>query len=587
MKYLLIPLLFLTYFSFGNSDESFTMITTENVELASCEEFGGFPPDITVGTSSSSFTFSSSLGTGWSNQNIKINGTILVNSNFSINNCNLSFGSKGYINVQTTGVNLDIDDSNLFACQEMWRGIRVHRGSLNLDNSSIEDAQYGVSIGNNGSAHIFQNDFNRNHIGVYASLSQTNSATISVFQNNSFRCSNNLNAPYAGQSPTPDNISFAGVYLINFNGVGILGSEFDNQMNGVILDDCIANVSNNTFNDMLIDTYQGYPSLETGCGIFALDSELTASGNDAANSSATHGFVNCEKACIYTRDSDITSSKNNSFEVDRVSFGYDIEGVKVGDVNIFQNDFVLLDGLFTATTGIKADFIGVDIDFDATNNTFTGSGFVTALDLDMNSATTNSSGCEIKLNDIDFTNAERPAIFMTTNNYTGSIDVSSNFIDYYGNTSQSFTNIIAYSSSPDNSTFIQFNYNEITAHQSGNNYRAFFINDVEGDIQYCNNILDGSDRGMEFDGQCRVNEVYGTTFVNHGGTGLFMQGAVTEIGIQTHHQNDWQAGSCCGFREADAPASNFNTAASRFIVDGNANASFLPSPVNPTGWFCN
>lgn len=309
------------------------VIVFDNPPPTLCDEYGGHAADIIIdGGGNVVFLDEDSFGGQWQDQTIEINSTVVVNQDFSITNCRLSF-APGTRFVILDGANILIDRSKLFACNQMWKGIRINNGTLRFYRNQIEDAQYAIDGGHGGTINLSRNQFYRNHIGVRAVLPVSNNFSIGTFTQNSFSTTEELNSPYENQNPHPGLSSYAGVLLRNVDGATLYNSTFEDLINGIIIDQSTVAVRGCEFRTMRNIDYNEYINdYPNACGIIAIDSDLQQSGNEEED------FISCRNAGIYTENSDIISSRND-FLLQPNEYGYDINGVRFGNIDIQNNRF--------------------------------------------------------------------------------------------------------------------------------------------------------------------------------------------------------------------------------------------------------
>lgn len=180
-----------------------------------CDEYeqSSYSLEIGVGTS---FTYSSQL-TGTLPTNIWIKGDFYVDDNFKFENNIIKIEPGVTIHVLTTTMFkriLTIKNSKLFACDELWKGIKLNNGTgvFTSDGSIIEDAEAAIHAINTSNAKlsIKNTTFNRNVIGIQLENGPTDSHPPVIFQfaDNIFNC----DAPLNG---TTNEVSYAGMKLVN------------------------------------------------------------------------------------------------------------------------------------------------------------------------------------------------------------------------------------------------------------------------------------------------------------------------------------------------------------------------------------
>jgi hypothetical protein len=112
---------------------------------------------------------------------------------------------------------LQIYKSTLSGCTEMWAGIEVHDdGVLNCLSSTIRDAQYAVSLGNNSEIDIRGNRFFDNYIGIYKPptfVLESVEQNGQPLEGNRFETVDGLKPGFLGQLPTPGPNGRAGILI--------------------------------------------------------------------------------------------------------------------------------------------------------------------------------------------------------------------------------------------------------------------------------------------------------------------------------------------------------------------------------------
>ena len=132
---------------------------------------------------------------------ISINGDFILNypnnSTVNIIGSDIVFGPKGRIIVPSS-ITLNIEDSYLHGCSEMWNGIVVGGNLINtnliITNSVIEDADTAINFPPIATGlHLVGNTFNKNYVDVYTS-GVNNIPQIQEISNNTFDCQSGLAA---------------------------------------------------------------------------------------------------------------------------------------------------------------------------------------------------------------------------------------------------------------------------------------------------------------------------------------------------------------------------------------------------------
>jgi len=224
-----ISALFVLAALFGPSSTS-----AQGTELFQCPEkeykFSGFPAE-TLCDENPNFVCETEIGVGtpfpksslWG-ASITGNGCIIgdfeIDAHFSFQNATVKINPGVTISVAGSpngydpGSSLSINNSKLFACTGLWKGIRLlgFLSSIGTSNNTvIEDAEIAIYTNSLTALGIQQTTFNRNRVGielVTPSPGALIGPMIWTFSGNNFTC----DAPLNG---TADEITYAGVKLKN------------------------------------------------------------------------------------------------------------------------------------------------------------------------------------------------------------------------------------------------------------------------------------------------------------------------------------------------------------------------------------
>lgn len=208
-------------------------------ETTLCEKYGAIEPEIVIGAGTST-THTSQLGSSFSGD-VYIAGDLLVDNHFTFLNCRVQIAPGIGIFVETPaspgfGWSLALDNSKLFACNDLWQGITLKNNAriLSRNNTIIEDADKAIAAEGSLFNQLFisNTNFNRNRIGIILSA-PTGSSAMPVFvqfTDNSFTCTAPLNG-------TADKITFAGIVMPIAVGGGALNqataATFSDLENGI------------------------------------------------------------------------------------------------------------------------------------------------------------------------------------------------------------------------------------------------------------------------------------------------------------------------------------------------------------------
>ncbi|MFN8166428.1 MAG: T9SS type A sorting domain-containing protein [Bacteroidia bacterium] len=241
-----------------------------------------------------------------------ITGSYNVNSNLHITKdltfklVELAIGS-GYTITIDAGKTLTITNnggltiSHLFACSNnMWGGI-INNGSLNIDNSTIEDAMNAVTTLAGNQIQITGTIFDHNYTSLKIENGNYSSSTI---RSSTFRCSGgySLKAPYLGQR-TLNQIEINNADLTigdpTSSNNDISGSDV-----GIHIENLLStgvNLFNNTFHDFDVNTQN---SNQSGMAIYATRAKFTLGSFGTGRSNYFYGnyigvlFTSCSAPTI-------------------------------------------------------------------------------------------------------------------------------------------------------------------------------------------------------------------------------------------------------------------------------------------------
>lgn len=254
-------------------------------------------------------------------------------------------------------ITLDIDDTEIYGCDELWKSITLrsyNNGAANseliLQNSEVRDGEYAINLPGNGSRlTVLNNTFNANYVSIYSPprvTTPTNPNLIFISQpqeitGNTFESTYNL-FPHYNSGTNVGTVPLAGAEIHNniFFTVGpqtgTSGNTFTNLRHGVIYrnsDNCrvggatITNLVQEGFgvlsrnsvetgvrNNTMGGVQVGFRGFDTGSVVFNNDIDANANGvqiQECQNRSNWIGFnsVNAEFAAISAAT--INSNDNN------------------------------------------------------------------------------------------------------------------------------------------------------------------------------------------------------------------------------------------------------------------------------------
>lgn len=217
---------------------------------------------------------------------VAFNGTLHVNTDFTIKNSpNITFGPGAKVIVEP-GVTLKVENSTLTACDEfLWEGIiATQEGSLTLggtnkfsviiDNSRIKQAFNSVAISGSARVDIRNSRFENDYVGLSFN-NVTNS--LSVITNNVFWSTGNYLLPSWPGAATTVNAGWRssnGIFANGSNSIDLgvvnLGNTFEGLCNGVAALNTSVNSVHSKFS--IINSYNtGF--LGNGWCFWAFDSQ--------------------------------------------------------------------------------------------------------------------------------------------------------------------------------------------------------------------------------------------------------------------------------------------------------------------------
>ncbi len=256
-------LLFLIGMGFVQS--GFSQIVTDPCEAESypftgvpeqtlCEQYPNFIPDITIGANTI-ITNSSQIGTSITG-NVFIDGDFIIDNIFTFDNAIVKIKPGYTIIVQNNHLfdYLSIDNSKLFACDGLWKGIVLGAGAQIFTNnfSIIEDAEIAIFADKRSALVIQKTTFNRNRVGIQltATAQLGTDPLLLGFKDNVFSC----DAPLNG---TASEITIAGVKLKNikfYANFPIGQNIFTGLQNGIYAEgESTLGISNFKFENISID----------------------------------------------------------------------------------------------------------------------------------------------------------------------------------------------------------------------------------------------------------------------------------------------------------------------------------------------
>lgn len=183
--------------------ETDTPVFTDVPNQTLCEQYIEFSCDTEIGAGTD-FPMSSTIGSSLSG-NVCIKGTFVVDKDFAFDAATVKI-DPGVTIIINSNILLSVDNSKLFACDDLWKGIMLSQlSSIATNNSEIEDAVTAISATGLCGLSIENTIFNRDRIGIELSNYKQGALNWN-FIGNTFTC----DAPLNG---TQNEITYAGVKL--------------------------------------------------------------------------------------------------------------------------------------------------------------------------------------------------------------------------------------------------------------------------------------------------------------------------------------------------------------------------------------
>ncbi|MCA0237013.1 MAG: M12 family metallo-peptidase [Bacteroidetes bacterium] len=238
----------------------------------------------------------------------------------------LSPGSKVHLEADT---DVKLLNCTFEGCEQMWKGIEADNDTyLTMDESVVQDAQYGIRFTGKTLGRVMRSTFRNNNFGIYGAFTPSSGYPYTSLRGNVYDNTAALKTAYTGQSPLPVNQKgYAGIY---FDGLptAVIGelkmgpgappilSTFQGMHNGIVLKKSNVTVQGSVFEDIYWSgsSFSAYPVNLAGNGIFCNQGTLIQRGLGYAENS-TVSFDNCH-AGVRAAHSSIDVSANRMQNVD-------------------------------------------------------------------------------------------------------------------------------------------------------------------------------------------------------------------------------------------------------------------------------
>jgi len=513
------------------------------------------------------------------NEPIFINGDVtLTSSLFTITNSSILVSSGGSITIPTNS-NAHIKRGTfqpaapvIEGCTDMWQGIRVQSNAqLELEVVTIKDAQEAVRLNVNGRVTATRSRFVNNTYGIYTNAVTGNGPYHMILRGNTFESDGNGFRPsYTNQSPLPSSLGFAGIYMDRVtNGLTMdagsgASNLFSNLHYGIFARNSKFTVRSSHFSN-IVQTYKptGYPGpYLVGKGIYTENCTVDVLGSGIAAGDPTVAFFTTTNG-IWTEYSTLTAQ---ACYMRNVGTGIRMNNAPLHGYRIKNNDIEANgQGIYlTAQSGLP----GMSI---ISGNALTLNSPISHGVLIMYNKDLAAHNSDIYQNPIKLNGGFAGVRLYATNR----VNVTDNTVNFLG------TGPRMYGVEVNGGDRNVVNCNDLL----GAGRRGIY-GEMAGRTDFICNTADGPDYGLYLDGV--FTGTTPTIFVgdnkmrNNPTAGLLL-GSNALIGPQAHRGNRWSNASSMTL--ARHLGTNILAEQSKFIVDANENAEYMPVDFDPFGWF--
>jgi len=544
----------------------------------------------------------------FSSKCISIKGRVRFDLEFNNFRNSIIHLSPGAELIVPDGETLTFSESILMGCDAMWKGISVETGGrLELWNSTIRDAQYAVTAYGESTLQIMGSTFDRNFVGIF--VPPPTAASPNVFNNqinqdfnaplffsgNNYLCSGGLKPAYLGQSPSPGNVSFAGLLLsnVNFFQVGFpqqtqfQKATFDGLRNGIISYNTALEIRADIQN-LVGENIGGSPFTPSGVGDYSHSGIgvflRNSNGFQMIGSSIENAFKG-----IYARYADLDNVSKNTFT--NVNTGIEIIKNEGKSIIIKDNDFYCDEGGIIV---MESDRCDIQINknnvyrAEGSTNPMVGIGIYNSiLDIKGSGNIADDGGvADIYQNHVELKNPNTTTIDKGIEIMNSSfVKVKSNTVYEQGSPGEKhlFSLLGNYGSCQlRNNTGFNATSPNTTSKAVGLN----IMNNTN--TIYCCNTFSELDQAIRFSGMADDTRLLGNSFFNINSRGLLL-GSGTTIGVQGNPStDDFLPGNRWSLNGggAEHQGNQLEVEDSRIFFDPNINLSYPdPDPIPNQGWF--
>ena len=502
----------------GNSQTNCPCIDGDSYEVGDPEN----PTSVTIGNSGLP---SVSLTNGC----VVVYGKLVVNQDYTFDGCLLVMEAGAEIEV-TVNSKLTIKNGTLLrGCERMWKGITIKYSRLDMEGSTIKNAEYAVKAEHNSRIRMVNNTFDANYVGLLVpAWSPSFNTFISFlnntpgdFSNNRFQFQSPYLPPYSGQTSNPYIWPYAGILLENTRDLtighlqnGSIVNYFDNLRYGIIEK---AGFRNEFSGCQMTNLVSPDPAILDGTGILI-----------EKNTGKT-----TVQYCTMT------------------NVWKGIRGINNYKLDILSNTMAEINAIGIHLTGGKNSLLiesnTVSISMNATGgNCIEISNFsngTNPIEIEGNTLSLrNQSGVHVSLVEGSINMTENKIFFNHDTPFAASHGVFLNNASgptLIKKTEIMFPNPNAWASAGIyliDSPQAQVVDNELMGPSSADNFQYGIVASYSANNLYCCNNLATSRIGVFFDGLCNDTRLKNTTFGNHTIGMLLSYG---QISPQSNYGNDW------------------------------------------------
>jgi hypothetical protein len=521
------------------------------------------------------------------NFNWKINSPLLISGNLVMNMSQstwvgntYNFAANGTLYF-AAGAGLEVAAGNtvkmphvqIEGCSTMWKGITVREGATLEMNmmTSVSDAQFAVNVQKGGTAVVESCKFTNNNFGIRTAPEGAGVHQITALGNRFATTGAGLKPSWGGgQQPAPGEKGFTGIYANNLTG-GLLvdkdpdfgiTNEFSDLHYGILAENTHVTVRDAIFTDILQETRPtSYPGpLTTGNAIYVSGGNADIKGNFTGivpgplKMDNCHVGVNTRGGSIAVEGCEMSNMTNGVVALGGINKSYAVNwnNINASDRGIsvfYQSGIPGASSVSNNIIRMAGNANGAGIAIGGQEMFPQNEGFVAG-----NSVTVEEGATGIQIG------------------VANKLKVTQNNVSLAGSSARFGIRM----EGGDQNTL---NCNIITNPGGGNNDGIYAIHASRAGV-LCN-TADGPARGLRFEGMLAGRnkaDIAGNMMESNTAAGLVL-GTDAVVGPQAHRGNKFEGTGAVAGAGADDH--------SKFAVDANENADFLPFPVFPSGWFEN